>query len=72
MVGAAPGKTDRGIESLNLESKAMDARWCPEALNRWVRLPRHYGVTNAWELKPGHGERVFHCPFAQNGCSLFV
>ena len=34
MVGNNPGETNRGIESINLEARALDAQWCPEHVNK--------------------------------------
>ena len=33
MIGDGPGKTNRGVESVNLEARALDAQWCPESVN---------------------------------------
>merc|ERR1712012_489670 len=33
MVGDSPGSQHRGIESPNLQARALDGQWCPEDVN---------------------------------------
>ena len=34
MIGKTPGSSNRGVESVNLEARALDAQWCPESVNK--------------------------------------
>jgi len=48
MVGRKPGETERGIESLDLEARALDAAWCPEALNKAGYPWKVFTARGAW------------------------
>merc|ERR1711915_139249 len=48
MMGSNPGKSNRGIESINLEGRALDAQWCPEDVNKSKFPFKAYTARGNW------------------------